>query len=78
MFATHSTALTRSPEVLQYVLVLSRLLYAVLAAETAPQELLGAIYRNTGMLTVYKAPGFRAELRQSLSVVLLQVGLRGA
>ena len=54
---------------------------AVLAAETAPQELLGAvlaIYRNTGMLTVYKAPGFRAELRQSLSVVLLQVGLRGA
>ena len=67
MFATHSTALTRSPEVLQYVLVLSRLLYAVLA-----------IYRNTGMLTVYKAPGFRAELRQSLSVVLLQVGLRGA
>lgn len=81
MFATHSTALTRSPEVLQYVLMLSRLLYAVLAAETAPQELLGAvlaIYRNTGMLTVYKAPGFRAELRQSLSVVLLQVGLRGA
>ena len=53
----------------------------MLAAETAPQELLGAvlaIYRNTGMLTVYKAPGFRAELRQSLSVVLLQVGLRGA
>ncbi|KAK8800862.1 hypothetical protein WA588_001693 [Blastocystis sp. NMH] len=80
LFATHSTALTRSPEVLQYVLVLSRLLYAVLAAETAPQELLGAvlaIYRNTGMLTVYKAPGFRAELRQSLSVVLLQHLLAG-
>lgn len=62
---------------MEYVLALSRFLYEILAAEAAPQELLGdvlAIYKNTGMLTVYKAPAFRAGLRQSLSIVLLQVG----
>ena len=47
------------------MLALSRFLYEILAAEAAPQELLGdvlAIYKNTGMLTVYKARGCDSRL----------------
>ena len=74
----HSVSLTTTPEIMNYILTLSQFLYQLLASESVSQELLSAvldIYQNTGMLPIYKAPAFRANLRQSLSLVLLQVTL---
>ncbi|KAK8802514.1 hypothetical protein WA171_006193 [Blastocystis sp. BT1] len=75
LFSMHSVSLTTTPEIMNYILTLSQFLYQLLASESVSQELLSAvldIYKNTGMLPIYKAPAFRANLRQSLSLVLLQ------
>ena len=74
----HAVSLTATPEILNYILSLSQFLYQLLASDSVSQELLASvldIYRNTGMLSVYKTPVFRANLRQALSLVLLHVVL---
>lgn len=74
----HSVSLTATPEIMDYILTLSQFLYQLLASESVSQELLSVvldIYKNTGMLPVYKSPAFKANLRQSLSLILLQVAL---
>ena len=55
---------------MDYVLTLSQFLYQLIASEAVTQELLSAIlemYRNSEMLV------FKANMRQMMSVLLLQV-----
>lgn len=63
---------------MNYILTLSQFLYQLLASESVSQELLSGvldIYKNTGSFQSTKAPPSEANLRQSLSLVLLQVTL---
>ena len=61
---------------MDYVLTLSQFLYQLIASEAVTQELLSAIlemYRNSEMLVFYKTDAFKANMRQMMSVLLLQV-----
>ena len=61
---------------MDYVLTLSQFLYQLIASDTVTQELLSAIlemYRNSEMLVFYKTDAFKANMRQMMSVLLLQV-----
>ena len=62
--------------VLEYVFALSQFLYQLIASDAVTQELLAAvlqIYRNTEMLVFYKTDSFKTNMRQMMSIVLLQV-----
>lgn len=72
----HITSLSKTPIVMDYVLTLSQFLYQLIASEAVTQELLSAIlemYRNSEMLVFYKTDAFKANMRQMMSVLLLQV-----
>ena len=61
---------------MDYVLTLSQFLYQLIVSEAVTQELLSAIlemYRNSEMLVFYKTDAFKANMRQMMSVLLLQV-----
>ena len=61
---------------MDYVLTLSQFLYQLIASEAVTQELLSAIlemYRNSEMPVFYKTDAFKANMRQMMSVLLLQV-----
>lgn len=61
---------------MDYVLTLSQFLYQLIASDAVTQELLSAIlemYRNSEMLVFYKTDAFKANMRQMMSVLLLQV-----
>ena len=61
---------------MDYVLTLSQFLYQLIASEAVTQELLSSIlemYRNSEMLVFYKTDAFKANMRQMMSVLLLQV-----
>ena len=63
---------------MDYVLTLSQFLYQLIASEAVTQELLSAIlemYRNSEMLVFYKTDAFKANMRQMMSVLLLQVAV---
>lgn len=58
-------------------MTLSQFFYQLLGSETTPQEQLMdilSIYRNTDMLPFYKSTPFKSQMRQGLTVLLLQVG----
>ena len=72
----HITSLSKTPIVMDYVLTLSQFLYQLIASEAVTQELLSSIlekYRNSEMLVFYKTDAFKANMRQMMSVLLLQV-----
>lgn len=74
----HITSLSKTPIVMDYVLTLSQFLYQLIASEAVTQELLSAIlemYRNSEMLVFYKTDAFKANMRQMMSVLLLQVAV---
>ena len=61
------------------VLRLSQFLYKILVWDAAPQALLSMvlkIFGNPEMLPFFKTDAFRAQMRQMISIVLLQVGER--
>lgn len=63
---------------MDYVLTLSQFLYQLIASEVVTQELLSSIlemYRNSEMLVFYKTDAFKANMRQMMSVLLLQVAV---
>ena len=72
------TSLSKTPIVMDYVLTLSQFLYQLIASEVVTQELLSSIlemYRNSEMLVFYKTDAFKANMRQMMSVLLLQVAV---
>ena len=74
----HITSLSKTPIVMDYVLTLSQFLYQLIASEVVTQELLSSIlemYRNSEMLVFYKTDAFKANMRQMMSVLLLQVAV---
>lgn len=78
MFSVHISLLSKSPEMMNYVMSLSGLFYELLASDITPLEQLSQIleiYRNSDMLPFYKTDLFKSNIRHSLSVVLLQVYL---
>lgn len=75
----HVGSLTSAQDVVEMVLRLSQFLYKILVWEAAPQELLSMVLKIFGspeMLPFFKTDAFRAQMRQMISIVLLQVGKR--
>ena len=75
----HIGQLTSAPDVVEMVLQLSQFLYKILVGEAVPQELLSMVLKLFGspeMLPFYKTEAFRTQMRQMISIVLLQVRLR--